>query len=173
MSAMNRIIPTGKRVAGVALFLVLLLLASCSPRIIETVRVEKVTEYRDTTVWRDTTVFVPIPLGRDQAITSTRDTSRLETQVATSTAYVDSTGLLHHSLENKQTALPYTAKIPSKTIWVSTSVTSAQILTKTVEVDKPLSWWQKFRIGAFWWLLGAVVLLLLWTFRKLIFQEIM
>lgn len=40
---------------------------------------------------------------------------------------------------------------------------------KEVKVEKPLSWWQKFRIGAFWWLLGAVVALLLWTFRKLIF----
>lgn len=40
---------------------------------------------------------------------------------------------------------------------------------KEVKVEKPLSWWQKFRIGAFWWLLGSVVLLLLWTFRKLIF----
>jgi len=38
-----------------------------------------------------------------------------------------------------------------------------------VEVEKPLSWWQGFRIDAFWWLLGAVVALLLWTFRKLIF----
>lgn len=40
---------------------------------------------------------------------------------------------------------------------------------KEVEVEKPLSWWQRFRIDAFWWLLGAVVLLLAWTFRKLIF----
>ena len=37
---------------------------------------------------------------------------------------------------------------------------------KEVKIEKPLSWWQKFRIGAFWWLLGAVALLLLWTFRK-------
>lgn len=37
---------------------------------------------------------------------------------------------------------------------------------KEVKVEKPLSWWQKFRMGAFWWLLGAVALLLLWTFRK-------
>lgn len=38
--------------------------------------------------------------------------------------------------------------------------------TVEVQVEKPLSWWQKARIGAFWYLLGAVVLLLLWVFRK-------
>lgn len=42
--------------------------------------------------------------------------------------------------------------------------------TKIVEVEKPLSGWRKWQIGAFWWLVGAVVLLLLWTFRKFIFK---
>ena len=38
---------------------------------------------------------------------------------------------------------------------------------KEVRVAQPLTWWQKFRQGAFLPLLLAVVLLLLWTFRKL------
>ena len=42
--------------------------------------------------------------------------------------------------------------------------------TKIVEVEEPLSGWRKWQIGAFWWLCGAVVLLLLWTFRKFIFK---
>ena len=37
---------------------------------------------------------------------------------------------------------------------------------KEVKVEQPLTWWQKFRQGAFWWLAGAVLLLLIWTFRK-------
>ena len=37
---------------------------------------------------------------------------------------------------------------------------------KEVKVEKPLSWWQRSKIGAFPWLLGAVVLLALWTCRK-------
>ena len=37
---------------------------------------------------------------------------------------------------------------------------------KEVKVEKPLSWWQKSKIGAFWYLFGAVIILLLWTFRK-------
>ena len=37
---------------------------------------------------------------------------------------------------------------------------------KEVKVEKPLSAWKSAKIGAFWWLVGAVLLLLVWTFRK-------
>jgi len=37
---------------------------------------------------------------------------------------------------------------------------------KEVKVEKPLSWWQKFRIGAFWWLLAGLSGALVWIFRK-------
>lgn len=37
---------------------------------------------------------------------------------------------------------------------------------KEVKVEKPLSVWETAKIAAFWWLVAAVLLLLLWTFRK-------
>ena len=37
---------------------------------------------------------------------------------------------------------------------------------KEVEVEKSLSAWKTAKIAAFWWLVAAVLLLLLWTFRK-------
>lgn len=37
---------------------------------------------------------------------------------------------------------------------------------KEVEVSKPLSWWESAKIGAFWWLIGALIVLLLYVFRK-------
>ena len=37
---------------------------------------------------------------------------------------------------------------------------------KIVEVEKPLSAWQRFKIGGFWYLCGAVVVLLAWSTRK-------
>lgn len=37
---------------------------------------------------------------------------------------------------------------------------------KEVKVEKPLSAWKSAKIGAFWWLVAAVLLLLVWTFRK-------
>ena len=50
-----------------------------------------------------------------------------------------------------------------------TLIKEAEIRTEIKEIEKPLSWWQKFRIEAFWWLLLGVIALLVWTFRKLIF----
>lgn len=37
---------------------------------------------------------------------------------------------------------------------------------KEVKIEKPLSWAQRLKIRAFWWLFGALALLLLWVFRK-------
>lgn len=37
---------------------------------------------------------------------------------------------------------------------------------KEIRVEKPLSWWQRSKIGAFWWLCGALVAALAWIFRK-------
>lgn len=37
---------------------------------------------------------------------------------------------------------------------------------KEVQVEKPLSWGKRAKIGAFWWLVLAVAGLGVWTFRK-------
>ena len=37
---------------------------------------------------------------------------------------------------------------------------------KEVKVEKPLSWWKRAELGAFWWLFGALVAALAWIFRK-------
>lgn len=150
----------------VVIFLLAILMAGCSPRIIEKVTVE----YRDTTiikeVVRDSLIQVPIPLEHNQVIVNTDDTSRLETSIARSIAYVDVKGL-HHELANKHEAtLPAIVPITTHITHTIQSTETAHFATKIVEVEKPLSWWQKFRIRGFWYLLGAVVVLLGWTFRK-------
>lgn len=148
-----------KGVVGGLAFLLVLCLASCSPRVIT--KTETVIEYRDRIV-TDTAV-VEIPVEVEKIVT--RDTtSHLENTYAKSDAMV-SEGFLHHSLES----IPQYIKVPVEVHVTDTLYKEAEIHTETVEVEKPLSWWQKFRMDAFWWLLGAVVLLLLWTFRKLIF----
>ena len=145
-------------------------LVSCAP-VREVIR----TEYRDTTIirteYRDTVIAVPIPLEKDHAITQVGDTSHLETSVARSEAFVDSTGRLHHSLENKhENTLPATVPVKAEFVFHGITQNETASLIKTQYRDKPLRWWQRFRLGAFWYLLGAVVLLLLWTFRKVIFR---
>ncbi len=132
------------------------LLASCSPRIIKEVHTE--IEYRDREVHDTATVEIPVIIEKN----ITRDTvSHLENTYAKSDAMV-SQGLLFHSLESK----PQVIKVPVTVHVTDTLYKEAQIEEKIVEVEKPLSWWQKFRMEAFWWLSGAVLLLLAWTFRK-------
>ena len=142
-----------------AILLVLGLLASCSPRIIT--EKETVIEYRDTTIID--TAYFEVPVEVEKIVT--RDTtSHLENSLAISDAMVTD-GFLHHSLETKQQKVPVPVVIHVR----DTIKQEAQIIYQEVPVEQPLSWWQKFRMDAFWWLLGGVLLLLLWTFRKLIF----
>ena len=122
---------------------------------VEVVRTE--TQYRDSVAWRDTTVYVPVPLEKDQAIVQVGDTSHRATTVAESWAWVGSDGLLHHLLENRRGAkLPVPVKLPEH--FVTTNVQNtrekAEVIVREVKVEKRLNPWQRFRIGAFWWLLG-------------------
>ena len=146
-------------VALVALLgvVLMLLFSGCSPKWM----VETKIEYRDRIV-RDTTT-VEIPHEVEKIVT--RDTvSRLENSYAKSDAVV-SGGFLYHSLESK----PQVIEVPVEVHVTDTLYKEAEIIEKEVEIEKPLSWWQKAKIGSFWWLLGAVLALLLWTFRKFIF----
>ena len=159
-------------VLGAAGF-VCVLMSGCSPKIAPSH--DDNVQHKDSssisTVVKDTTIYVPIPLEKDQVIAHLGDTSRLETSVARSTAFVGGDGFLHHSLENKsEEKLPAVVPITSKTIYTGVTHTETHTITNYVEVEKPLSWWKSFKIGAFWWLIGAVALLLVWTFRKWIFK---
>lgn len=128
------------------------------------------TEYRDTTIYQkerhDSLIFVDIPLEKNQVIVEIGDTSRLETSVAKSMAFVNDKGHICHTLENKREKLPVLVPVTSTIIHTGVTSNATQTLTKIEYRDKPLTWWQNLRIRAFWGLLVAVVLLLLWTFRK-------
>lgn len=153
----------GAALAAVLIVLVLVILASvvagCSPRVI--VQKEVVTEYRDRVIHDTAQVVVPLEVEK----IVTRDTaSHLENRWAESDAVV-SGGFLSHSLSSR----PQVIQVPVEVHTTDTLYKEAQIVEKEVEVEKPLSWWRKFKIGAFWYLCGAVLLLLVWTFRKFIF----
>ena len=150
------------------IFLVVLcFFASCSPRVIEKIQIE----YRDTTIIketiRDSLIQVPIPLESNQAIVNIDETSHLETSIAVSNAFVTKDGRLHHDLANRhEQTLPYIVPIHYHTTNTIKTAETVQTLTKTVEVPKPLTWWQNFRLKAFPWLIGIAGVLVLWTFRK-------
>ena len=141
----------------IALILPILLCCSCGifrPKIVVNTEVE----YRDITIYKetlkDTTIYVPIPLEKDQAIVKVGEVSHRETSFAKSDAWVGEDGFLHHTLENKSDkTVPVTVPIRSMFIQTNVSSKKAETLTKFVEVEKPLPWWKSFKIEAFWWLL--------------------
>lgn len=145
-------------VAIIAFYIILLILDGCSPKIIE--RVETKIEYRDRIIHDTATFEVPVEVEK----IVTRDTmSHLENHWAKSDAVV-SDGFLSHSLESK----PQIVKVPVEVHVTDTLWKEASVKTEEVEVPADLSWWQKFRINSFWWLFGAIIALLAWTFRKFI-----
>ena len=134
----------------------LMMFVGCSPKVI--VQKEVVTEYRDRIVHDTTQVEIPYEVEK----VVTKDTaSHLENTYAKSDAVV-SGGLLSHSLESR----PQIIKVPVEVHVTDTLVKEAEIRTETVEVEKPLSWWKQAKLDAFWWLIGCLVLALLWIFRK-------
>ena len=165
-----------KLVAWLLLVLVTLIasviICSCSPRVVEKIQVE----YRDTTIIketvRDSLVHVPIPLEEWQVVVDVTESSHLETSVAKSDAFVGLDGRLHHSLSNKRDSLAAVVPIHYHDTYTATSSQTTHTLVKEVEVSKPLTWWQRLRLRAFPWLLGGIVALLGWTFRKPILKLI-
>lgn len=144
--------------------LLAILLASCSPRVITNtvVRDSIVTQIRERIV-RDT-VSYEIPVETEKI--ATRDTaSHLENRFGESDAVV-SGGVLTHSLRTK----PQTIYIPMEVPVADTTTTSSHVETIEVPVPAELTGWQKFRIGAFWYLLGGLAAALLWIFRKQLFK---
>ena len=144
----------------IVLFLALALTSCgiCKPKVVyrDSIRVE----YRDRII-HDTTTF---EVTKEVEKIVTRDTvSHLENSWAKSDALV-SEGFLHHSLES----IPQIIKVPYEVVVTDTLI--VEKITEPEYIEKPLTWWQRFRQNAFWWLLGGVVILLLWTFRKLIFK---
>ena len=144
-----------------------LLFSCCSPKIVE--RVETKVEVHERVV-HDTTTF-EIPVEVEKIVT--RDTvSHLENTYARSDASV-SGGLLSHSLES----IPQIIKVPYEVVVTDTLFIEKQAVEtiKEVEVEKPLSWWQRFRIWAIFPLLLAVLYLgrkYIWKFIELILKLI-
>ena len=128
-------------VLSITIFPILLLfLPSCSPRIIE-----KVVSQRDTTVVHH----------RDSIFR--KDSVYVKEWMKGDTVYID----------RFRDRYIYKDRWRDSIRVVRDSVAVETI--KEVKVEQPLSWWQKARIGSFWWLLAGLVACLAWIFRKQLF----
>ena len=129
--------------------------ASCAitkpPQVI--IRDSTVVEYRDRLI-HDTVAF-EVPIEVEKVVT--RDTSsHLENTLASSDAVV-SGGFLHHTLQTKPQSIPVPVTIAVRdTVYIEKQSTDTT-QTETIEVERKLTWWQRFRIGAFWWILALAL----------------
>ncbi len=129
---------------------------------------------RDSVAIRFDTVSVELPVESRSVLLASSDSSHLETALATSDAWTDSLGL-HHTLENKGGALKKAVAIEDH-YRSESSVTQLQetrTVTVVEEVERELTWWQRFWIGSgkvLWSLVAgaAVYVLLKFLIKKIL-----
>ena len=125
------------------------------------------TETRVKTVFKTDTIQVEIPQIVEKIIT--KDTiSILENDYAISEACV-SEGLLSHSLETKPVQHP--VEIQKEIVYRDSIVFCDRTIVETVEVKKPLTGWQNFKMKTGGFALGllviAIVFLVLYIVKPL------
>lgn len=118
---------------------------------------------KDSTIFKDSVVLVEIPTEKERLVAAATDTSRLETSVAWSEAYV-ADGRLYHTLQNKDALLPVKITIPEKVHTEQREKAMIYKQTEIVEVEKELSKWQNFiqMLGY-----GVLIACVLWILNKM------
>ena len=123
---------------------------------VDSIYIEKIVERIDT---------VEIEIPGEKVYVIKQDSSHLETAVATSDAKIDSTGMLHHSLENKDVNLKkeivYKDKIIEKRVEVEKEV--------PVEVKVPVKYvpdYYKWINIIFWCMIGTGLIFVIFRVRK-------
>lgn len=136
------------------------MLAGCGPaRVASDAQRDSVYVYvRDSVYVRDTLVQWRVPEGSSSSRIPDTDTSRLETSLAQSTAYV-ADGELHHSLSNKAGAVvPIFLSVPERARTEEKGVIQRVESVEYVEVEKDFNGWQRFLMGLGWAVLGVLAL---------------
>lgn len=146
----------------------LLMTACAAPKVVQDYQRDSVVVIRDSVRFRDSLVLVPVPQGSDKAVRPDSDTSRLETDIAESVAYV-ADGKLHHTLRNKEAALiPVTIKLPERIHYETRDKIIYNRIVETVEVEKELSRLQRFIMSLGWVVLIGAVAWLAWKIYRLV-----
>lgn len=146
----------------------LLMTACAAPKVVQDYQRDSVVVIRDSVRFRDSLVLVPVPQGSDKAVLPDSDTSRLETDIAESVAYV-ADGKLHHTLSNKDAALiPVTIKLPERIHYETRDKIIYNRIVETVEVEKELSRLQRFMMSLGWVVLIGAVAWLAWKIYRLV-----
>lgn len=113
------------------------------------------------------TVFIEIPAQMSERETAD-STSHLENDYATSDARINPDGSLFHNLKTKPQKKPVNVERPVEYRDSIVYKTKTVIETKTEQVPRDLTWWQKTQIYGF----RAAIVLLLIVYRKKILSFI-
>ena len=113
-------------------------------------------ETRIETVYKTDTVYLEVPKIVEKIVTA--DTvSVLENEYAKSEASV-SEGLLAHSLETKPVKQP--VEVQTQVVYRDSVIVKDNVIVQTVEVEKPLSGWQSFKMALGGWMLGLIIFMI-------------
>lgn len=143
---------------NIIIAMVLLICLSCgAPNVAMTTDVQKDSVsviIKESVIYRDTIIYIEVPVEVDRAVLPDTDTSLLETSLAISQAWVNS-GKLHHTLTHKEDAgLEKKISIKDKSVVRDSVIRSYQRDVVEKEVEKPINKWQQFRMT-----LGSLVLI--------------
>lgn len=119
---------------------------------------------KERVIVKDSLIYVEVPAESESVIIPDTDTSRLETSLAQSEAWV-SAGQLNHTLRHKSDVrLPKIVSIPVYLRSEETKSLAQKVIIK--EVEKDLTTWQSFRmtLGTLF-IIGVIVLLLFMLFK--------
>ena len=111
---------------------------------------------KESVIYRDTTIYVELPVEVIKEVLPDADTSHLETSLAVSEAWL-ANGKLNHTLMHKSDArIEQTIPVPEKHTQKDSVTISIKEVVKEVpvEVEKPLNAWQSVRMT-----LGTLVLI--------------
>lgn len=115
------------------------------------------------------TVPVEIPVERIVNVLPDKDTSNLETSMAVSTAFIDSLGFLHHTLDNKAQTIqtPVDVAVPVSETTHEEYHSSEKSDSVYVAVPAQLTGGQKFLIKAGWLAVAAMIALIVYATYRL------
>ena len=113
-------------------------------------------ETRIETVYKTDTVDLEVPKIVEKIVTA--DTvSVLENEYAKSEASVLE-GLLAHSLETKPVKQP--VEVQTQVVYRDSVIVKDNVIVQTVEVEKPLTGWQSFKMAMGGWMLGLIIFMI-------------
>lgn len=149
----NITLGTAWAIAGVVLILVLFGCSPCkhctSTPLVDTLIIEKT----DTIILRDTTLMYQPQDSTASNVVADTEKSHLETDLATSDAWVED-GKLHHNLSNKQDLVPIQVQIP-----MATSTEKHYLIRTVIKKVNELT-----QLQVFWMILGKIFAILLAVF---------